>query len=415
MAVHTKETWWYWLVPVNLTGIPGQKSASQSIQVVGPDNTLDTDAPGYPIFTPTLVTYGQLEFSGVSVFDNLNMAGITEFHGVLVFVDELATEYYGSIAENIGTESPYTVGADSISSLGFAYSGQALADGWQFHVGDFLVLNDEDLVPNYGQPSGVNPAGWRRYEAVQITGPGDVGDPIAGVTLNIQRVYPGETLPGRATFGSYLNAHAVGKNFFKLTLGHHIFKTQPGAFDLTNQIAPIYDCIQPNAMVAFVLAGLANRLGYSDFPYYGLVTQTRLGIRTCSGGEIRFRVPGTLAVATDADTQYRLNFDSTPRVLYAEVLSAPTGSSILIDVRISLDNGTTWTVLAGTPTPHTLEITDSNLNSYAAESTDPSVTNSPYGMEFPFPRMPAGTLVGVDVTQVGSTSPGDTLVITIVV
>lgn len=41
MAVHTTETWYYWLVPINLSGIPGQKSASQEVRVIGPNNTFE--------------------------------------------------------------------------------------------------------------------------------------------------------------------------------------------------------------------------------------------------------------------------------------------------------------------------------------------------------------------------------------
>jgi hypothetical protein len=36
MAVHTDEQWFYWLVPLNLTGIPGAKSTSQKVRVLGP-------------------------------------------------------------------------------------------------------------------------------------------------------------------------------------------------------------------------------------------------------------------------------------------------------------------------------------------------------------------------------------------
>lgn len=522
MAVHTNETWNYWLVPVNLTGIPGQKSTSQSAHVVGPDNTFDTDPPGYPIYGVELLYYGQIRISGVTIHNNLNIQGIVEFHVVLMYVDELRTQYYGELTSAIGTESPYDVGPDKATGVGFTYSPDAVTDGVQFKVGDWIIFNDETPVPDYSQPPYHNPAGGRRYECAQIVGPGNEGDPITGGTVDIQRRYPGEN-PGMATFGSWMNAHAAGKRFFKLNAGHHVFKVQPGAFDLGQKILqtvpttgtvslvnnwdgsstpiptstpvvgsgtawdsslvgddiyiagtlsgnpfglfsviqsvedathmtvagpwqgdtgsglayevftempgsgtgsalpPNYDCVQPNAMVVCALAGAANRLGYSVFPYYNLSTPTRMGIRTCSGNEIRFRVAGTLATAVDADTRYRMNFDAVPRVIYGEVLGAPTdpapgnNSPILVDIKVSYDEGVTWTVLEGSASPDTFEIRNTETTSYQHETDPPQNVNAPYGMSFPYPRLPAGALVGIDIKQVGADSPGDTLVATIVV
>jgi len=429
MPVYTAQTWTYWLVPVNLTGIPGQQSTPQTIEVVGPDGTYDIGPPGNPLFDVEQVSYGAFRVYNVSFMDAVppnpsaypdagNDMGIDEFHVAAAYVDEITDNLYATIGEAIGTLSPYDPGADYIEGIPITYSPDAIAAGWTLSVGDFIVMNDPSLVPDYDQT--IPPPGFNSFECGQITGPGDPGDPIT-TTMNLQRRYPGE-LPGGATFGSYLTAHASGINIYLLQIQHFPFKVALGAFLLApGAIPPIFDCAIDNAMVVSVLCGAHNYYGWSGFPYVNLSQPPyfddsqgytgdteRMGLRTLFGDEISFSILGTLEVGTTQIPPYLVAFDQVPRVLYAQVGTPSAGADIQINIRVSYDGGATWTTLLGDEAPYTFDIPAGQYDTYGSEAQPPDAMslNCPYGMVFPFPRFPTGCLLTVDIVQVGSSNPG---------
>jgi hypothetical protein len=157
----------------------------------------------------------------------------------------------------------------------------------------------------------------------------------------------------------------------------------------------------PGICVVAVVAACWNDKGYGPWTIVNCATATVPGIRTHSGGNYTFQKAGSLVVDA-AGIPKPVQFRAAIRVSFVRVVTAPTGSSATILVRLSRDSGGTWTTL------ETLVIADAAKTNY---SEAPGDREMPYGMSWPPPFLLEEDLINFQVSGVGSTFSGADLTV----
>lgn len=112
-----------------------------------------------------------------------------------------------------------------------------------------------------------------------------------------------------------------------------------------------------------------------------------------------FTVTGTLSVSTDPAPWLVITQTLTITKAYANVKTAPTAASLIVDIEKSTDNGGTWTSIWNTTPANRLTITTTNK---AGTQTSFDTTS-----------LAEGNLIRVAVDQVGSTVAGADLTVII--
>jgi len=200
-----------------------------------------------------------------------------------------------------------------------------------FHVGDFVVFNDE-------AQDAANP-GRRSYECAQITA-------IHANQSTFQRAYPGVP-SGLATFGTLRCAHLAGIRFYKLDKKTFMFSVRKGFFRTPGLPARI-EAKLPSACVVAALAGVANHFGYGPFTVFPLSHHNEPfmpGDRTCNGGAYTFQIPGPLTVQENVVIPMKVQDAASIRCVYAYLQRGTTDGQSALLVKISRDGGATWEVL----------------------------------------------------------------------
>jgi hypothetical protein len=183
--------------------VAGPKPADVVPDQVTEEILIDTGVPGVVLGTPKLADYGTFAVVNIEVqpdaSGNMNIAGAYEIAMGLYYVDELATDLWGSLDADLDdTTDPATVACTVNPDTSRV-----------FRVGDFIVFNDEAADANH--------AGKRSYECAQVTGPGSEGDVVPTGNFVLTRAYPG-VLAGQATFLTWRCAHKAGIRFYKLDM-----------------------------------------------------------------------------------------------------------------------------------------------------------------------------------------------------
>lgn len=112
-----------------------------------------------------------------------------------------------------------------------------------------------------------------------------------------------------------------------------------------------------------------------------------------------FTIAGTLTTSSDPSPWVPIRQSRTISEVYAAVKTAPTGTSIIIDIEYSTDNGATWTSIWNT--------TPANRLTVAISARTGSQTS------FDTTAISSGTLLRIATDQIGSTIAGANLTVTI--
>jgi hypothetical protein len=419
MSVRTRDAWAYWLVPINLTGIPGYVSDYQFLSTIGPDGTLDTGVPGYVTYTPTLYTYGLFTIEDIEVPTYKNIDGLTELHCLLMYVDELKTrDFYGELTEEItaDTDNPF----DDAASITWALPATLTEpEDDRFNQWDFVVFNDKDEDTVHTE--GVVGNALRKYEVAQILR-------RDGDTLYLRRQYPGagpdppHPYAGqRATSETWKNAHAAGTRFYCARLKHFMTKIKRNSFETAEPrtaqgLPPRFDMVWPSMLVVAPTVSLANYYGFG--PWTTTFVGSRFdpesektlhppapGMRVLAGQAYLLPVAGELEVGVNASIPVKVQDAATIRAIYAYVQFAPIGADILIDVKVREPQGD-WEVL------ERLTIRNGEYTSYD-EDNQPKDRRMPYSLEWPVNTMNQDWDIGIDIVQVGSVTKGYDLMVTL--
>jgi hypothetical protein len=205
----------------------------------------------------------------------------------------------------------------------------------------------------------------------------------------------------REQLGSSMAEHLIGADIYRL---EGVVATAPfplGFFDdIGEPGAPVgswkYNVELPCARVASIQFSLTNVFG--DGPaktndYLGLcsdpypVVGGRQGLRTNRGGDFVFRVPGVLGVGEPAEIPLPVPFATSLRDLYMWTETAgPTGADLIVRIRV---NGAQYAVLT---------IADGETISDGLSGAS-------------LPALAADDSLDYEILQVGSTTPGEGLVI----
>jgi hypothetical protein len=138
-----------------------------------------------------------------------------------------------------------------------------------------------------------------------------------------------------------------------------------------------------NAQIAAVECWANNALGQSPSKI------NSYNLRTLFGGQIDLEVEGVLGIQSDAVPEITMPQTASVDYVFGYVKQAPTGGKITLVVKV---DGVAWA---------TLTIADGQTN----------VTGSRTGRALG--TIPAGAKIGLDITSVGLTFPGERLVVQI--
>lgn len=329
----TNQAYAYWLVPLNTTGIPGQKSVARTVNSLGPDGTTDDGVAGIVTYTPVVLKYGIITLTDIAVQDNRNVQGITELFCASVYVDETDLGKPVTMGAVDGTTDPipFTPGDSGIGIGDFVVwndpAETAIAGGPQgppvttpltssltdtqnvMYVQDptGYPLSAFDVYFNDGTQEGVTviggfgtsvwqitrgahgtpisshtvgtlaewyppPAGsftCRSYECNQV-----IENPVGSGHLFLQRHYPPDPrTPIRAYFETFRVPHLAGIQVFKLKVQHDSLKTKFGGPQTGPNGLPVtFPIALQSACVVATLLTVGNYYGYGPFTTYPLAS-----------------------------------------------------------------------------------------------------------------------------------------------
>jgi hypothetical protein len=312
--------------------VDGPKPADVDASPVPDEIFHDTGVPGVVQGTPKLTDYGSFAVDDIDIVPdtagNQNIAGATEVAMGLYYVDELATDLWASLDASVDeVTDPVTVNCT-------VNPGTARV----FHVGDFIVFNDETADANH--------SGRRSYECAQIVGPGNTRDVVPTGSFQIQRAWPGVD-PAQATFGTFRCAHLKGVRFYKLDMKMFTMAVKKGFFR-TPGLPPRIEATLPSVCIVAALVGVANHFGYGPFTVFPLSHHNEPfmpGDRTCSGAAYQFQIQGPLSAQDNVAIPMKVHNAASVRCVFAYVQQPTTDGQSAYVVKYSTDGGTTWNIL----------------------------------------------------------------------
>lgn len=142
MSVKTNQAYAYWLLPVNATGIPGEKSTPRPLFILGADGTTDDGPPPEVFYEPFSSKYGILSLRDIRTEENYNVEGVVEIHCIVMHIDEIYSDLYAELAAAMDdTTDPVTVAV----TLNEPDDPQLLPipDSHKFSDGCYVVIIDE--------------------------------------------------------------------------------------------------------------------------------------------------------------------------------------------------------------------------------------------------------------------------------
>lgn len=332
--------------------------------------------PGIFTFEPGLYEYGTISIDQCQLAAGANR-GLQSLVAYFAYVDELTTDVWVELSELADAAETSTVTVTPNASR------TTPPETLDFAVGDYILINDPD-----------------NQEIALITA-------IAGNQWTIQRYWPG-VAADQSIFLFKRVAHEAGVKAYKIQLTKRTWDCSTGSYDDVTDTTAVpgrFDADLPNATVCAIIAAVRSGYGYSPWTVYPLRTAELPGVRTLHGGNYTITISGGLAIGERLVVPKRVQFPSSIRVAYAQVLIAPTGASVICTVDRSTDEGENWTAVA------TLTIADGEVTSFDPETAAPGDRRVPYAGEWPFPVLTTENLISCSITQVGTTDPGQDLVI----
>jgi hypothetical protein len=142
----------------------------------------------------------------------------------------------------------------------------------------------------------------------------------------------------------------------------------------------------PTVQIAAIDAWVVNAFGPSAMFAGTYITVNPL--RTLHGGQVTLEVDGVLGVQSDAVPEFTMPYAAAPDVVFANVTEAPTGAPLRMTVKVDGADYAKLTIAAGGVS---------------------SVAQSGYALG----AIAEGAKIGLDITAVGSTFPGERLVVVV--
>jgi hypothetical protein len=215
----------------------------------------------------------------------------------------------------------------------------------------------------------------------------------------------------RALFGTAIVSHLSGINIYKAQLKHFEEALATPGF-----LPQRLDCTFPSVCVVSCLLGGENIGGIGPFTTVALGSTNSVvvtdnppapGFRTLAGDTYFIpQASATLAVATDAGVIVPSTDASSIRTIYAiATRQAPSGASIILTVKYRPPAGA-WTNI------ETLTIVAGATDSFAANNL-PRDRRMPYTLNWPPVFIPQNSLLGFDVSQIGSVASGAGLIVSL--
>jgi hypothetical protein len=140
----------------------------------------------------------------------------------------------------------------------------------------------------------------------------------------------------------------------------------------------------PNVRIASVELYMTNSLGDGPVFVHSYTNTIDSGLRTMAGGQYTFQINGYLAIQTGAAPDIVVDANRSVRDMYAIIRMAPVGGPVTLQINHGGQVYATLTIPAGQTTSNVV---------------------SGFGL----PPLIAGDPLSLDVTAVGSTSPGSDL------
>lgn len=340
---------------------------SASDVVAAAATTEESAAVGTFSFTPALYSYGSVAIENCAVAGADR--GIESIIVWVLYVDEETADVWAALDSGMdATTDPITVAVtpnpDQITP------GDVLA----FATGDYVLFGD---------------AG--KYEIAYLS----------------NKASNNWTLT-RAQFGTTKAAHDAAVRLYKAQIRKFVFDAATGDYTNVSDVTAVPDRLDmelSNACVLAIVGATRNDYGTSSLYTYNCAQASVPGLRTLNGGNYTFQRSGDLEVASQTAIAKRVQYPSSIRVAYVTVETAPTGSSAIVKVQRSDDEGATWDDL------ETLTIAVSDAANFDPDVNPPGDRRTPYSGSWPFPILRAEDLLDISITQIGSTIAGANLTV----
>lgn len=314
-------------------------------------------------FSAALYEYGAVTVEGVTI---TGATGIGTFKGLtfsLFFVDEMTADVYVSLNANVGSSDPLIVGCTPNPNR---TTSSGVLD---FAAGQTVLFDDAGS-----------------YELAKITN-------IASGTFTFQR---------QSILGSSIADHSSGTRVFIVQERKFTFAPAGASYDAGSDIITVpdrMDCWLPNACVVAIVASAQ----FGDDTGPRTITNTALadvpGLRTLHGGNYSWTLAGNASVGLTSAPK-RVQFESSIRVAFARVTTAPAGAALIVAIERSVNNGAAWTTLAS------ISIASGATESFDFAVDPPGPKRVPYSDSWPFAVLLVDNLLRIKVTQIGSTTAG---------
>lgn len=232
-------------------------------------------------------------------------------HATVCFIDETVTDQVWAEVQAVDAVTDPVIVANLIPPLLMRSTPATGLPPYprNWAVGDYVVWNDPVR-------SAVDLTRWR-YECGQITAISETG------VWTIRRHWPESTPGNRATFGSYMEAHAKVR-LYRIEVAHFTYEIVENAFmvDSDGQLSGVpkrWDITLPHAAVVAVYMAAENSSGIGpatevncSYPYTNIISllPPAPGLRTHVGAAYWFEEPGTIALRTRPEGS-TLNFYPT--------------------------------------------------------------------------------------------------------
>jgi hypothetical protein len=200
---------------------------------------------------------------------------------------------------------------------------------------------------------------------------------IAGNTAAIERAQLGSTAAAHA---SAAKAIRLARTMATATFAPDFFGS-PASGEWSLKV------IARDLRVAAIECFVTNAIGNSPVTTVCLTASTDYGLRVLAGGQVDITVEGVLGIQSAAAPEAHVPQTSSVRDIWARLRIAPTGADVVVDVKVA------GTVVA------TLTIADGE--------TEASISGRDLD------AIPEEDAITIDVTGVGTTFPGQDLVVNI--